>query len=85
MLSADKPQLWLTRSTSSKRHRIGRAVMEANYGVSFAETLKRLNYTWGRLRATTPDEAMPSRPKRPAQKNAALLYRAKNLAASEIL
>jgi len=68
MVSADKPQLWLTRSTSSKRHRIGRAAMEAKYGVSFAETVKRLNYTWGRLRVTTPDEAMPSRPKPTAQK-----------------
>jgi hypothetical protein len=47
MLSADKP---LTRSTCSKRHCIGRAAMEAKYGVPFTETVKRLNYTWGRLR-----------------------------------
>jgi len=44
MLSADKPQLWLTRSTSSKRHRIGRAVMEAKYGVSFCRDLEAFNY-----------------------------------------
>src|SRR5436190_22492951 len=49
MLSADKPQLWLTRSTSSKRHRIDRAAMEAKSGASFAETVKRLTYPWGRL------------------------------------
>ena len=47
MLSADKP---LTRSTCSKRHCIGRAAREAKYGVPFTETVKRLNYTWGRLK-----------------------------------